>query len=57
MQIGKLKIRPVPLLGEIVLGTMGIFMVINQAYVEAGAVAAIIGLTMQKAIESEEKGD
>lgn len=57
MKLDNIRIRPVALLGELVLGTIGIIMGVNGAYTEAGAVAAIIGLTMHKAIESEEKTD
>lgn len=55
--IGKVKVRLVPLLGEVVLGAMGIITFLQGAWVEGGAIGAIIGLTMQKAIESEEKGE
>jgi hypothetical protein len=57
MKIGKIKIRPVPLLGELVLGAIGVVMAMNQAWTEAVAVAGFISITMQKAIESEEKGE
>jgi hypothetical protein len=57
MKIGKLKVRPVALMGEVVLGALAIILAIRGAYTEAGAIGAIIGLTMQKAVESEEKGE
>lgn len=57
MKIGKIKVRPVALLGEIVLGGIGLICAWNHAWTEAVAVAGLIGVTMNKAIESEEKGD
>ena len=52
----RIKIRPAILLGEMVLGVIGVVLAINQHWEGAIGVAGIIGTTLQKAFESEEKG-
>jgi len=51
-----IKIRPAILLGEIVLGTMGTILALNGHMEGAIGVAGIIGSTLSKLADSEEKG-
>jgi len=51
-----IKIRPAILLGEFVLGVIGTILALNSHWEGAIGVAGIIGTTLNKAFESEEKG-
>lgn len=51
-----IKIRPAILLGELVLGIIGAILALNSHWEGAIGVAGIIGTTLNKAFESEEKG-
>lgn len=51
-----IKIRPAILLGEIVLGIIGTILALANHWEGAIGVAGIIGTTLNKAFESEEKG-
>lgn len=53
---GNIKIRPAVLLGELILGAIGIILALNGHLEGALGVAGIIGSTLSKAFESEEKG-
>lgn len=55
--IMKIKIRPAVLLGEIILGTIGVILALAGHWEGAIGVAGIIGTTLNKAFESEEKSD
>jgi hypothetical protein len=52
-----IKVRPAILLGELVLGTVAIILALGGQHEGAIGVAGIIGTTMHKAFESEEKGE
>ena len=57
MKFGTIKIRPAILLGELILGALGLVMALNSHWEGAVGVAGIIGSTLSKAWESEEKTD
>jgi len=54
--IGPIKIRPAILLGELVLGTIGVILALNLHWEGTIGVAGIIGTMMSKIVESEETG-
>lgn len=51
----KVRIRPAILLGELVLGSIGVILALAGHFEGALGVAGIIGTTLNKAFESEEK--
>ena len=52
----KIKVRPAVLLGEVILGVIGTILALAGHWEGAIGVAGIIGATLSKAFESEEKG-
>ena len=56
MKLGTIKIRPAILLGESVLGAVGIILALAGHWEGAIGIAGIIGTTLSKLVESEEKG-
>ncbi len=52
-----MKIRPAILLGKLILGVGGILLVIGGHIEGAVGVFGIIGVTMHKLVESEERTD
>ena len=52
-----MKIRPAVLLGELILGAGGILLVLGGHIEGAVGVFGIIGATMHKLVDSEEKSD
>lgn len=57
MNVGTIKVRPAVLLGELVLAAIGVILALKGHYEGAIAVAGLIGTTMSKLVESEEKTD
>jgi len=50
-----IKIRPSIIIGELVLGTALVYAIINGSIEAVLGIAGIIGTTMSKLVESEEK--
>jgi hypothetical protein len=57
MRIKNIKIRPAILLGEFILGIIGTLLAYQGHYEGALGVVGVIGSTLNKAFESEEKGE